>query len=94
MQESTSSTSATATQEVFASEMRSPAERSPGTPSNSAATIPKNTARLIRLLRSVRDCSASMPALSSSSPSSITMAISLAIPTNASLKVVVPSHHG
>src|SRR5437899_9154751 len=56
---------ATSTQPALASEMRSPAERSPGTASSSAVTRPKNTARLMTPLRSERVRAASSPRLSS-----------------------------
>src|SRR5947208_8500200 len=54
-----------ATRAGLASEMRSAAERSPGTASSSAATSAKRTARLMRPLRSERALAAIAPRRSS-----------------------------
>jgi hypothetical protein len=43
---------------VFASSIRFAASFRPGTPISSAATIAKKIARLMMLLRSLRDCDA------------------------------------
>jgi hypothetical protein len=54
--EASSKATPSATHDRLASEIRSAAARSPGTASSIATTSAKNTARLITLLRSVRDC--------------------------------------
>src|SRR3989442_1275757 len=58
MHERISSGSATRTRLRLAPEIWPAAERRPGTASSSAATSAKNTARLMMLLRSERECAA------------------------------------